>query len=203
MLQTRTVTPELLELLYRLMEVDLLQPFSLVGGTALALQLGHRESVDIDLFGSLPLEHNEILDALGSIGNVRVKQQSRNILITEVEGIKVDFVSFKYPTLENVKLDNNIRMFGLKDIAAMKISAITQRGSKKDFVDLFYLLKHYTLDEIFEFYETKIRDGSRFLAYKSLHYFEDAEHQPLPLVYETDFSWEICKNTILKEVKSM
>ena len=127
MLQTQTVVPDLLELLKKLMSEKLFSQFNLVGGTSLALQMGHRNSIDIDLFGHQ--EINQILfeEKLRKLGKVEVSQSSKNILITKVNEIKVDFVNYKYPLLTDYLVIDTIRMLSMQDIAAMKCN----NGSRK------------------------------------------------------------------------
>jgi len=197
MLHFKSVSTELLELLTRLMGQKEFNDFILVGGTALALQLGHRMSVDIDLFGPCEIDEIGFLEILKENGNVQVLKKSKNILICSVQDVKVDFVNYKYPLLEKPLENNHIRMAGMKDIAAMKINAIAGRGSKKDFIDLFFLMRYFTLNEILNFYLEKYKVGSEFLARKSLTYFEDAELEEMPLMFE-NITWTEIKNTILK-----
>ena len=189
MLQTQTVVPDLLELLKRLMNEKLFSAFNLVGGTALALKIGHRNSIDIDLFGNSEIDVELFIEKLKTYGDVVVTQSSKNILITQINGIKVDFVNYKYPLLTNYWVEDTIRMVSTKDIAAMKLNAIAGRGSKKDFIDLFFLFQEFTLKEILSFYEEKYTDGSVFMVQKSLTYFEDADAQLQPKMYK-GFDWE-------------
>lgn len=202
MLQTQTVVPDLLELLKKLMDEKMFSSFNLVGGTSLALQFGHRNSIDIDLFGNAEIEVDLFTDKLNSYGEVVVTQSTKNILITQINGIKVDFVNYKYPLLSDILIEDNIRMLSVKDIAAMKLSAIAGRGSKKDFIDLYFLLNQFTLPQILSFYEKKYHDGSLFMVEKSLTYFDDADLQLQPLMY-MDFNWESCKKAILEEVRKL
>jgi hypothetical protein len=90
-------------------------------------------------------------------------------------------------------------MLSIKDIAAMKLNAIAGRGSKKDFIDLYFLLNEFSLEEILSFYETKYNDGSIFMVQKSLTYFDDADAQQQPKMFK-DFHWETCKQKIIEEV---
>jgi hypothetical protein len=173
--------------------------FNLVGGTSLALQMGHRNSIDIDLFGNAEIEVDLFIDKLGSFGQVVVTKSTKNILITKVNEIKVDFVNYKYPLLSDILIEDNIRMLSTKDIAAMKLNAIAGRGSKKDFIDLYFLLQEFSLCEILSFYGQKYHDGSLFMVEKSLTYFEDADLQLEPQMYK-DFNWETCKKKITAEV---
>jgi predicted nucleotidyltransferase component of viral defense system len=199
MLQTQTVVPNLLELLKKIMKEPLFQNYFLVGGTALALQIGHRNSVDIDLFGNCEINPNLFIEKLKKFGEVVVTQGSKNILITKVNGVKVDFVNYKYPLLTNPILIDAIRMLSLDDISAMKLNAIAGRGSKKDFIDLYFLFNHFSMKQMLHFYNQKYEDGSTFMVLKSLSYFEDADEQLSPKMY-TDFNWETCKQKIINEV---
>jgi hypothetical protein len=173
------------------------EEFILVGGTALALQLGHRISIHIDLFGSCEIDEILFLDKLKVNGTIQVLKKSKNILICSVQGVKVDFVNYQYPWLDKPLEFNNIRMAGLKDIAAMKINAIAGRGSKKDFIDVYYLLQYFNLNEIIEFYLQKYSNGSEFLVRKSLTYFDDADIEEMPYMFE-NMSWDFIKEKILE-----
>lgn len=199
MLQTQTVVPDLLELLREIMNEKLFSDFNLVGGTSLALQLGHRNSVDIDMFGSAEIDTELFIEKLRDYGEVVITQSSKNILITKVNEVKVDFVNYKYPLISDFLLVDSVRMLSTKDIAAMKLSAIAGRGSKKDFIDLYFLLDEFSLKDILSFYTQKYKDGSSFMVQKSLTYFEDADLQLQPKMYK-DFDWELCKQKIVAEV---
>ena len=203
MLQTQTVSPELLELLTKLMSEKTFADFALAGGTSLTLQIGHRNSVDIDLFGKAEIQHDVFFDVLNDFGNTEISRSTKNIFISQVNGIKVDFVNYsRYTLLDEIRVVNGIRLFSKKDIAAMKIAAITGRGSKKDFIDLYFLLKDFSLREILDFYNQKYHDGSEFMALKSLGYFDDANTQLQPQMFK-DFDWEECKRYILEETKKL
>ena len=120
-------------------------------------------------------------------------------MITKINEVKVDFVNYKYPLLSECLFIENIRMLSVKDIAGMKLNAIAGRGSKKDFIDLYFLLNEFSLEDILSFYEKKYKDGSVFMVQKSLTYFEDADAQQQPKMFK-DFNWETCKQKIIEEV---
>jgi len=202
MLFTKNVDIKLLGLLDAIMHSSSFKEFNLVGGTSLALQIGHRISVDIDLFGVSEINEIEFNKELSCLGNLTILKKSKNIIVYAIDGIKVDFVNYPYPLLESPKTLNSIRMVSLKDIAAMKLNAISGRGSKKDFVDLYFLLNIFPLEKIFQFYSEKYADGSTFLALKSLSYFDDAEKEEMPIMTEK-IEWNHIKNTILKEAKKL
>ena len=199
MLQTQTIQPELLELLKKIMSSSIFNGFNLVGGTSLALQIGHRFSVDIDMFGKQEIDEFEFVDELSNFGKVIVIKKSKNVLILSVNGIKVDFVNYKYPLLEEITIVENIRLASDKDIAAMKLNAIAGRGSRKDFIDLHYLLQKYSLKEMIAFYNTKYADGSEFMVLKSLTYFEDAESEEIPILFQK-LDWNEIKVSIQKAI---
>jgi hypothetical protein len=199
MLQTQTVVPKLMELLNKIMSEKLFSDFNLVGGTALALQIGHRNSIDIDLFGNSEIDTLLFIEKLSEFGKVTVTQSTKNILITEINDVKVDFVNYKYPIISEQLFIENIRMLSTKDIAAMKLNAIAGRGGKKDFIDLYFLLDKFSLGEMLSFYDQKYNDGSLFMVQKSLTYFEDADLQQQPQMFQ-NFDWETCKQKIINEV---
>lgn len=199
MLQTQTVSPELLELLNILMKTEVFSDFLLVGGTSLALQIGHRNSIDIDLFGKCEIEEELFTKILSELGVFEVFKRSKNILITSINGVKVDFVNYQYPLLKECLVKDGIRFASKEDIAAMKLNAILGRGSKKDFIDLYFLLNDFSLEQMLEFYIQKYFDGSKFMVVKSLTYFADADLDQTPPIY-LDFNWETCKQKIIEEV---
>jgi hypothetical protein len=190
MLHKSAVQPELLRVLEKLMKIEIFSDLRLVGGTALALQIGHRESVDIDLFGTIDFEEQE--KNIEFQGNVEVLKKSKNINVLSINDIKVDIVNYRYPWISPIIEENNYRLASIKDIGAMKLNAITGRGTKKDFVDLYYLLKMFSLEELFYFYSEKFDDGNLFLVKKSLAYFYDAESEPMPIMKEK-ITWEEIK----------
>jgi len=163
----------------------------------LALQIGHRKSIDIDLFGLLNVDFDVLTDELKSIGDLVVLGNSKNIHTYLIDEIKVDIVHYEYPWLKNKIVIDEIHLASIEDIAAMKLNAIIGRGSKKDFIDLYYILQQFDLAQLMSFYGQKFRDGSSFLVLKSLVYFEDADLEAMPRMFE-DLSWEEVKITIQK-----
>ena len=202
MLHLGTIEQKTLELLRRLQSLSIFEHSRLVGGTALALQLGHRKSIDLDMFGSIEATSEEIQDACRNAGELEISKTSKNINIYWVDGIKVDCVNYPYEWLEECKVLDGLRLASVNDIAAMKISAIINRGTKKDFIDLHFLLKEMSLNQILDLYDKKYPDGSRFIAIKSLTYFEDAESDPMPYMFN-DVTWDDVKGSIITEVQKL
>lgn len=207
MLQYSTIYPATLELLKILMQYEYLKQTFLVGGTSLALQLGHRISVDIDLFSETDFETEEILTELRKDLELQViMQKEKNSLIVNVrkkntngEFVKVDFVKYAYPLLKELRNEDGIRLLSVEDIIPMKLSAIANRGAKKDFFDIYELLKTYSLSHMLDLFSKKYPDIAHFHIIKSLTYFDDAESEFDPLTLNNT-EWKIVKQTIENKV---
>lgn len=199
MLSYQTVDSHTLELLRQLSVVPEFSAMRLVGGTSLALQYGHRTSVDLDFFGTFDSELSFSI-ILRSYGRLAIVKETSKIKVYLLDGIKVDFVHYDYPWLESPLQVDGLTLATPPDIAAMKVNAIEGRGSKKDFIDLYYLLQRYTLVEILEFYKQKYPEHSVFRALMSMSYFDDADMQPTPRMF-TDVSWDEVKEYIQSQVR--
>ena len=202
MLQTRTVEPTTLGLLKSLMSKNYLQSFYLVGGTALALQLGHRKSIDLDFFTVVDFDTEVLLQQLLEAYEVIVVNQTKSMLITTINGIKVDFVKMAYPILFSALQIEGVRMLDRRDIAPMKLKAVVQRGSKKDFYDIYFLLDFFSLAEIISLFQQKFQQYEIFHVIKSLTYFEDAEAYADPVVFDKTITWQNVKLHIQQVVKT-
>lgn len=202
MLQTQTIQPKLLGLLKKIMASSVFEAFNLVGSTSLALQIGHRFSVDIDMFGNAQIDEIEFVQELSNFCSVVILKKSKNTIIFSVDGIKVDFVNYKYPLLDKLTIIDGIRMVSIKDISAMKLNAIAGRGSKKDFIDLYFLLQMHKLSEMLSFYTNKYIDGSEFMVLKSLTFFDDAENEEMPIMFE-NINWDEIKKTVLQAEENL
>lgn len=201
MLQLQTVAPDTLELLKTIDSKPEMKGFRLVGGTALALQYGHRQSVDLDFFGSPTVSQEDTIDVLSSLGNITIHNRTDKILQVVLRGIKVDVIDYsRYGWIDPPVVDDGIVLASPRDIAAMKINAIEGRGSRKDFVDIYMLLQHYTLGELLDFYSMKYPNYSIFRALLSLTYFDDAETQAMPKTFIPQ-TWEEIKAYISDKVK--
>lgn len=200
MLSLRTIEPHTLELLRALMQEAALSELRLVGGTALALQYGHRSSVDLDLFGKIDVDGYELQSILSKYGVLKVENETKIIHQYYIDNIKVDVVNYPFEWISPIIEEDGIRLASPIDIAAMKVNAIEGRGTKKDFIDMYMLLQHYSLKEIIAFYQQKYPNYSIFRALRSLTYFEDAEDQFMPRTFIED-TWENMKLYITNQVK--
>jgi len=201
-LRYEAIQPETLDLLSALAPEPVLKDFALVGGTSLALQLGHRLSVDLDLFTSKDFSTEQVLEALEPHFDLVVTGRAEHSLNCRINGIKVDILRHRYDLLNDLVIEDEIKLWSIQDIAAAKISAITNRGSKKDFYDLVEILKQIPLDKVLNLFEQKYPSAERFMAMKSLSWFEDAEIEPDPIML-TELSWEEVKETILESLKKV
>ena len=201
MLYLQTIHPDTLELLRKLSLLPELSQMRLVGGTALALQYGHRQSIDLDFFGEMTNTPDEIINKMSEFGDCVVLNNQKSILQLVVSGVKVDVIDYSlYKWIDSPVCENGLKLASVQDIAAMKINAIEGRGSRKDFIDVYMLLKKYSLDEILGFYKQKYPNYSIFRALLSLTFFEDAERESMPIMLIDD-SWEQMKNNILSVVE--
>lgn len=200
MLQLSTIDTATLELLKKLMCFDVFKNMRLVGGTALALQIGHRKSIDLDFFGNIDFQNVYTAKTFANFNKVVILKSSKNINIFSIDDVKVDFVNYDYPWLQGELVTEGIRLAGFEDIAAMKLAAITGRGSRKDFIDIYFLLQQFGLKELLGFYNKKYFDGSEYMVLKSLTYFDDAEKDyDINMVQKV--SWRKIKKDIITAVE--
>lgn len=200
MLHLETVAPATLKLAQRILSLPELAGVRLVGGTALALQFGHRTSVDLDLFGDWDLQQplDVILSPCGALDNHGGGGRMRFFAI---DGVKLDCVNYPYPWLDKPVCEEGLRLASVRDIAAMKLSAVTNRGTRKDFVDVAFLLKRYDFPKLMSLYLQKYSDANEYTVLRSMTYFDDAEKLPLPTML-VPFDWEEAKATILEAVRA-
>jgi len=180
------VTPACLAGLAFLRPQPYIQKFYLAGGTALALQIGHRISTDLDWFSALnPLtsrERGEIQHFLKGVEDFEVVDEQDGLLFTRLLGTDISFIYQHHPLLEPSIDFDGVALASPIDIGLMKLAAINSRGTRRDFVDLFFLQDHASLDRLFDLVPKKYPDKPSFLAIagRALTYFDDAENQPMP-----------------------
>jgi predicted nucleotidyltransferase component of viral defense system len=198
MLFTQTVNPKTLDLLQKLMHLLVLDKFMLVGGTNLSLQLGHRISIDLDIFSNQNFLSAEIIpDIQHHFSDFELIRSTEKSFSGTIEGVKIDIISHQYPYLNPVTEIDGIRLLSLPDIAAMKLGAMVQRGAKKDFWDIAELLNYYSIDEMLGFFERKYSNSDYGYIIHSLYYFDDAELENDPIDLK-NVKWEDVKNKIKK-----
>ena len=203
MLYTQTVDPGTLSLLKILMELPSLQPFSLVGGKALALNYGHRSSIDLDLFYHKDFDRFNIERELrNTFGKDFIFEGGHKQLgiFCFIRKIKVDIVKYPHLPIGVGEIVSGIRMYGSDDIAAMKIQAILGRARKKDFWDLHELLNHFSLQQIMDWH--KLKYPTQMLAISipnAITYFTEAEDSETPVSFKGQ-TWSKVKKDISEKV---
>jgi hypothetical protein len=205
MLRKNAVREPLWNLLKYLQKSNVFAKYFLVGGTALSLQLEHRISDDIDLFTCDDIDKDGIYDFLNEnfAGEHQISNIQKTILQININDIKVDFVKYDYALIEDVKSEEGIRYLGNKDISAMKLMAIANRGDQaKDFIDIYYLLKEISLDDMFGYYRQKFNQNDVSIIKRSLVYFDDITDSNWSSVrlLKDKLSIKDIKNTIIKEI---
>jgi len=201
MLYKDTVTKDTLTLIEQLQADDLFKNFYLVGGTALALQIGHRRSIDVDFFTRESFDTTGYIEHLEKKFNFSLQFSYKNTVKGIINGIFVDLIRHDYPFVKKPVEFEGFRMLSTADIAAMKVNAIATNGTRiKDFIDIYFLLKEYTFAEIINFYSVKYSNRNTFHVVKSLTYFDDIIKEDWPvMVREKDLNLEKIKSLLTKE----
>lgn len=200
-----TVTTEMCELLKWMGQQDFMSPFYLAGGTALALQMGHRKSVDLDFFSEADQVHERTRQHIIQSVTARKGQVIENVdgnLVLLVDEINVGFFSYGYQMLEAFVQLENVNLASMLDIGLMKLDAVIGRGSRKDFFDLYVIATQYPLEKLLQAGERKYPASRDFalMAVESFVLFDNAERDVTPeLMINT--SWEEVQEYFVKQAK--
>jgi len=178
--------------------------FYLAGGTALALQINHRTSVDFDFYTFKKFDNRKLLRDLEShFQDIKLIQIPEQTLIVKIEGKEVSFFYYPYPLIYSPIKEKEFPFIATKeDIAAMKVMAIIQRGTKRDFIDIYFLIKEFGLKRIFEIADKKYPSFDPYLALRALTYFADAEREKIKrkVTYIKPVNWSEIKKFLIKFV---
>jgi len=202
MLHAESVENSTLELIKFLQDKEYLKGFYLVGGTAIALFIGHRKSVDIDLFSNFSFDETTLLENIHQDFNYQLSFTASNTLKGSIKRVKVDFLAHRYPYLNPPVTLGGINMLSLEDLIAMKLNAISTSGQRsKDFIDIFYLLEQYDVGHMLSFYQKKYGQQNDTFILKSLIYFDDVDLSDWPvLISKPDLDWEDVKKSMEERV---
>ncbi len=182
-----------------------LDGWTLAGGTGLALQIGHRISQDFDFFRTDPFDTGKIFEILRQAGSVEMLQEDERTLTVIVGSTKISFFSVPDPFLFPGQPYLFFRLPDPRDIALMKLAAVSGRGSRKDFIDLHTILRGgLSLAQCFEWLPQKYGEGrvNTYHVLKSLTFFEDAEREPMPIMLEP-FDWKECKAFFIRQAHAI
>jgi len=204
MLHTKTVEPSTLGLLKSLQNREYLKGFNLVGGTALSLYLGHRKSIDIDLFSNFSFDSGQLIELIQQDYPLQLYFTSPNTIKGSIDKVNIDILAHRYTYLNEPSFINGIRLLSEPDIIAMKLNAISVSGQRsKDFIDIYFILEEhkYSMADLIRFYQMKYGQDGDMHVLKSLVYFDEVDLSDWPvLMRKTHLKWDdVCKK-IEKEV---
>ncbi|MGB3479656.1 MAG: nucleotidyl transferase AbiEii/AbiGii toxin family protein [bacterium] len=177
----------------------------LAGGTALALQSGHRISVDLDFFTTEEFVPKVFSADLAKLGSFDEEQADKGTVSGKFKGIRFSLFIYKYPLIFAPLKYLSLNIADIRDIAAMKIDAVATRGAKRDFIDLYFICKsNYGLTELFRFYNEKYGGLASNIIHiqKSLIFFNDAEPDEMPRMLKK-VKWEEIKKYFEGEIKKL
>lgn len=178
--------------------------FYLAGGTALALQIGHRSSIDFDFFSPRDINTKKLyknIEKLFKGCHVLKTHEEKNTLYVFINGVKLSFISYKYKLNKNLLNEKFIKIASVEDIGCMKLSAITSRASNKDYIDLFFILKMISLPELLKLAQKSMPQLDMNLILKSLVYFDDIEKEPINFKNNNEVNFKEVKTFLINEAK--
>lgn len=189
---------ETYDLLQSLMKDKFFNDFFLVGGTALALQLSHRESIDLDLFTANNINIDKLKKHLIDKYKFEPNYEEKNTLKGYIGDILIDCIKYDYNLIMPLKNINGIRMLSLEDIIPMKLQAIIANGSRlKDFIDIGYLSEYFSLNKMIKLYKKKYGINNEIIIMKAIVYFNDINFKEKIKINDKRYKWEIIKNRII------
>ena len=198
MLHTETIAGTTLQLLRDLQTERPMKPFCLAGGTALALYLGHRKSVDLDFFTPFPFDTPGLKEFLETKYNLRTDFMAKNTLKGSIDNIKIDCITHAYEYLEKPHQEENIKLYSKEDIIAMKLSAIADNGTRlKDFIDIAFLSKHFSFYSMLKCYNRKFPESDMIRPFKAITYWEDIDFDEDIVMLAGTYSWENIKKRLV------
>lgn len=202
MLHTETVAGSTLELLRKLEAESVMSDFNLAGGTSLALYLGHRKSVDLDLFTPKPFDAGKLEKFLHDNYGFRTDFMEKNTLKGTIDGVKIDCITHSYEYLEKPYTESGIRLYGMEDIIAMKLSVIADNGSRlKDFIDIAFLSTRFPFNTMLRLYERKFPGANVIRPFKAITYFDDIDFEEDIVMLNGDFDWNLIEKRLIDMTK--
>ncbi len=201
---TKTLLPDTLRAFKLTAEIDIVKNSYLAGGTALALHLGHRISVDLDFFTLEEFDEKVALQNLKKLPEFKEDGTAWRTIWGTIGNTKFSLFYYQYPLIKKTVLFEGIQIISKEDIAAMKIHALEDRGTKRDFVDLYFLAKEFSLEQMLEFYDQKygVLKEHLYIILRSLNYFTDAEMDKMPKML-ISVSWEEIKEFFTLQTRKL
>jgi len=181
--------------------------FYLAGGTGLALQLGHRDSIDFDFFSSKDFDTEKLYAVIKELFKghkiLKVQEEKNTLTVFIDENIKLSFFAYKYKLLKKLVNEPYFNIASVLDIAAMKLSAVVSRATNKDYIDLFFILKELSLAEILIAKNKKMPELDSNLVLKSLVYFQDIKKEPIKFKNNRNVDLQMVKDFFVREVQKI
>lgn len=182
------------------------EEFYLAGGTSLALQIGHRDSVDFDFFKQDNIDTSKLFGKIKNIFHgykiLKIQEEKNTLTVLVDENIKLSFFSYKYKLIKETRKEKCLSLASVEDIACMKLSAILSRATNKDYIDLYYIFKKYDFEKILNLCEKKFDDIDVNLILKSLVYFDDVELEPIIFKHGNQIKFDEVKKFLIELIKS-
>ncbi len=180
--------------------------FYLAGGTALALQINHRTSLDFDFYTEKKFDSRKLREEFDArFKNIQEIYIAEDTLDLNIDGVKVSFFRYPYLLIRPYQEVEGLLLASVEDIAAMKILAISQRGKRRDFIDIYFLIKKFSLEQIIEFIKEKYPMFNIYVGLQGLVYFKDADEDPEKRRFRLlkKVRWNEIKKFIIKEVNKL
>lgn len=198
MLHTETVARSTLELLKMLESESVMSNFNLAEGTSLALYLGHRISVDLDLFTPESFDAGKLEIFLRDKYGFRTDFMEKNTLKGTIDGVKIDCITHSYGYLEKPYTESDIRLYSIEDIVAMKLSAIADNGSRlKDFIDIAFLSTRFPFNSMLRLYERKFLGSNLIRPFKAITYFDDIDFEEDIVMLNGKYDWKLIERRLI------
>jgi len=197
MLHKEVIETGTYRILKSLMQDPMLDGFNLVGGTALSLYLGHRKSIDLDLFSKREFDVGGLRRHLAGEYGFKERSSESQTLKGEIDGVFIDCIRYDYPDISPVTIEDGIRVSGIPDILAMKLSAITDSGDReKDFVDVSFFSTKFSLNDMLADYARKYQGASTMAVMKALLYYDDViQGEPVNLI-SGKYDWKLIQKRL-------
>lgn len=174
---TKALLPDTIRALKLVSKISIVKKSYLAGGTALALHLGHRYSVDLDFFTNSVFDEKTLLSELKTLPEYKEDGTGWRTVWGKMSNTKFSLFYYQYPLVKKTVNFEGIQILQKEDIAAMKVHAVEDRGTKRDFIDLYFLAKEFSMEQMFKFYDQKYKclKTHKYIIIRSLNYFDEAE----------------------------
>ncbi len=201
---TKALLPNTLRAIKLASKIGTVQKGYLAGGTALALHLGHRISVDLDFFTKEEFDEKVLSQNLKKLPEFKEEGTAWRTVWGSIGDTKFSLFYYKYPLIKKTFTFEGIQILQKEDIAAMKVHALENRGTKRDFVDLYFLAKEFSLEQMLKFYDQKygVLKEHLYIILRSMDYFAEAEIEDIPNML-IPISWEEVKKFFQNQTMSL